>query len=145
MCLFFFSSRRRHTRYWRDWSSDVCSSDLPAAGRDGERGLASRVQFRVERLALSHESVCELLEALAGPVLGVELVARGGHVYRVELDCDLLVGDGEVYLVAAEAYAQERRRRLASGRAHDRAAVLRQTRVDAAHGRDERRDEREAR
>src|SRR5918912_4483760 len=26
--LLFFSSRRRHTRYWRDWSSDVCSSDL---------------------------------------------------------------------------------------------------------------------
>src|SRR5947209_19976036 len=25
---FFFSSRRRHTSYWRDWSSDVCSSDL---------------------------------------------------------------------------------------------------------------------
>src|SRR3712207_8533628 len=25
---FFFSSIRRHTRYWRDWSSDVCSSDL---------------------------------------------------------------------------------------------------------------------
>src|SRR3712207_4931683 len=24
----FFSSRRRHTMYWRDWSSDVCSSDL---------------------------------------------------------------------------------------------------------------------
>src|SRR3712207_7866164 len=28
--MFFFSSRRRHTRYWRDWSSDVCSSDLSA-------------------------------------------------------------------------------------------------------------------
>src|SRR3712207_9553177 len=28
--FFFFSSRRRHTRYWRDWSSDVCSSDLKA-------------------------------------------------------------------------------------------------------------------
>src|SRR3712207_7477228 len=27
----FFSSRRRHTRYWRDWSSDVCSSDLGSA------------------------------------------------------------------------------------------------------------------
>src|SRR5258707_4360219 len=27
----FFSSRRRHTRYWRDWSSDVCSSDLYGA------------------------------------------------------------------------------------------------------------------
>src|SRR3712207_7349024 len=29
--FFFFSSRRRHTRYWRDWSSDVCSSDLIAS------------------------------------------------------------------------------------------------------------------
>src|SRR3712207_9024436 len=28
LVCFFFSSRRRHTRYWRDWSSDVCSSDL---------------------------------------------------------------------------------------------------------------------
>src|SRR5258707_12025786 len=28
LSVFFFSSRRRHTRYWRDWSSDVCSSDL---------------------------------------------------------------------------------------------------------------------
>src|SRR6266498_2073456 len=28
MCSFFFSSRRRHTRCGRDWSSDVCSSDL---------------------------------------------------------------------------------------------------------------------
>src|SRR5690606_40791674 len=27
-CFFFFSSRRRHTRFSRDWSSDVCSSDL---------------------------------------------------------------------------------------------------------------------
>src|SRR5437764_15180627 len=29
--LFFFSSRRRHTRYIGDWSSDVCSSDLDNA------------------------------------------------------------------------------------------------------------------
>src|SRR5699024_11912420 len=28
LLLFFFSSRRRHTRSKRDWSSDVCSSDL---------------------------------------------------------------------------------------------------------------------
>src|SRR3712207_8812980 len=34
--MFFFSSRRRHTRYWRDWSSDVCSSDvLVVAADDG--------------------------------------------------------------------------------------------------------------
>src|SRR5690606_39499774 len=29
---FFFSSRRRHTRFSRDWSSDVCSSDLTPGG-----------------------------------------------------------------------------------------------------------------
>src|SRR2546421_1852947 len=31
LCFFFFSSRRRHTRSDRDWSSDVCSSDLERA------------------------------------------------------------------------------------------------------------------
>src|SRR5256884_4528302 len=31
MFFFFFSSRRRHTRCSRDWSSDVCSSDLVLA------------------------------------------------------------------------------------------------------------------
>src|SRR5690606_40129646 len=31
VCFFFFSSRRRHTRFSRDWSSDVCSSDLSFA------------------------------------------------------------------------------------------------------------------
>src|SRR5207249_9110001 len=31
--VFFFSSRRRHTRSKRDWSSDVCSSDLPSVSR----------------------------------------------------------------------------------------------------------------
>src|SRR3989454_11166076 len=30
VCFFFFSSRRRHTRLQGDWSSDVCSSDLPS-------------------------------------------------------------------------------------------------------------------
>src|SRR2546426_5211291 len=30
--FFFFSSRRRHTRLQGDWSSDVCSSDLPWQG-----------------------------------------------------------------------------------------------------------------
>src|SRR6266567_5200329 len=34
--LFFFSSRRRHTRFDCDWSSDVCSSDLTA---ESGRGL----------------------------------------------------------------------------------------------------------
>src|SRR5215217_8249389 len=38
--FFFFSSRRRHTIYWRDWSSDVCSSDLPPPWRRSERPRA---------------------------------------------------------------------------------------------------------
>src|SRR3712207_7646180 len=42
MCyFFFFSSRRRHTRYWRDWSSDVCSSDLLIAAALALASLAS--------------------------------------------------------------------------------------------------------
>src|SRR5215470_19954235 len=32
--IFFFSSRRRHTRCYRDWSSDVCSSDLEKTQRE---------------------------------------------------------------------------------------------------------------
>src|SRR5437879_13631090 len=35
--LFFFSSRRRHTRYIGDWSSDVCSSDLGPASASTSR------------------------------------------------------------------------------------------------------------
>src|SRR6266513_3702759 len=37
--IFFFSSRRRHTRSKRDWSSDVCSSDLSL--RSGSTRLGS--------------------------------------------------------------------------------------------------------
>src|SRR5205809_1448126 len=40
--FFFFSSRRRHTRCSRDWSSDVCSSDL-AAGDDDEAAITAAV------------------------------------------------------------------------------------------------------
>src|SRR6266705_4978382 len=45
MFFFFFSSRRRHTRSYGDWSSDVCSSDLPMSL--GEQ--LSWVQARTER------------------------------------------------------------------------------------------------
>src|SRR3712207_281761 len=41
VCIFFFSSRRRHTRYWRDWSSDVCSSDLVASRTSLSRSWVS--------------------------------------------------------------------------------------------------------
>src|SRR5436305_6279879 len=48
--LFFFSSRRRHTRCGRDWSSDVCSSDLEVRGEPDRtsypawQGLAGSVR-----------------------------------------------------------------------------------------------------
>src|SRR5690348_17878739 len=39
--FFFFSSRRRHTRWTGDWSSDVCSSDLPLPGN--RTGILARI------------------------------------------------------------------------------------------------------
>src|SRR5438067_13048312 len=39
--IFFFSSRRRHTRSKRDWSSDVCSSDLPACVSSCSQAIAT--------------------------------------------------------------------------------------------------------
>src|SRR5207302_2480363 len=44
-----FSSRRRHTRFSRDWSSDVCSSDLSIAflARQGQSVSWSLVQFPI--------------------------------------------------------------------------------------------------
>src|SRR2546430_7547876 len=52
---FFFSSRRRHTRFDCDWSSDVCSSDLsddtdiPLG--NGTDGVYDRVEFKYNRLS----------------------------------------------------------------------------------------------
>src|SRR3712207_9292572 len=46
--LFFFSSRRRHTRYWRDWSSDVCSSDL-STDEDRIAGLRCGVEAYIRK------------------------------------------------------------------------------------------------
>src|SRR6266536_2979867 len=53
--LFFFSSRRRHTRSTRDWSSDVCSSDLAgsAAGDVTGRYVVLGVTFRLASDPLS--------------------------------------------------------------------------------------------
>src|SRR2546429_4631217 len=55
--FFFFSSRRRHTRCSRDWSSDVCSSDLYRHRGGGERlsvaSLARHHQFHSAGLGRS--------------------------------------------------------------------------------------------
>src|SRR5690606_39561607 len=51
--LFFFSSRRRHTRFSRDWSSDVCSSDL-AKTAYGHLKNAQGAHFDDKLLADTH-------------------------------------------------------------------------------------------
>src|SRR2546430_12419826 len=62
--FFFFSSRRRHTRFDCDWSSDVCSSDLAALSvgvafvKLGLAGVTS--EARADRLARSEEHTSEL-------------------------------------------------------------------------------------
>src|SRR3712207_2344749 len=56
--MFFFSSRRRHTRYWRDWSSDVCSSDLEERGQFAIRGDILDVYPSTEERAVR----CELFD-----------------------------------------------------------------------------------
>src|SRR5256885_9729219 len=45
LCIFFFSSRRRHTRLQGDWSSDVCSSDLAGLSL-GKRSSAGEFLIR---------------------------------------------------------------------------------------------------
>src|SRR5690606_39523818 len=51
---FFFSSRRRHTRFSRDWSSDVCSSDLGSGGA-ARRRCPTCWSMRLSRLARRRE------------------------------------------------------------------------------------------
>src|SRR5690606_40624829 len=54
--LFFFSSRRRHTRFSRDWSSDVCSSDLRTENAAQDLFLAGLVKGTTH-LAAGQEAV----------------------------------------------------------------------------------------
>src|SRR6266702_5930154 len=87
-CFFFFSSRRRHTRWPRDWSSDVCSSDLQRFGATEPAGscidlglvmqlelpaLQGLVQIAFEPHPLLGQGVhlgCEALHGLAAPLFG---------------------------------------------------------------------------
>src|SRR3712207_4154385 len=61
--FFFFSSRRRHTRYWRDWSSDVCSSDL-AVAEIVEAFRGSNAAVLTEYRGLTVAQITELRRAM---------------------------------------------------------------------------------
>src|SRR5699024_11567824 len=54
---FFFSSRRRHTRSKRDWSSDVCSSDLSTSSSDPEESIKQGVAYFSKILDASDDDV----------------------------------------------------------------------------------------
>src|SRR5690606_39646455 len=60
--FFFFSSRRRHTRFSRDWSSDVCSSDLVKGYMNHERATLENIT-NARSKAVSAQSVTEKAEA----------------------------------------------------------------------------------
>src|SRR5690606_39455200 len=65
--VFFFSSRRRHTRFSRDWSSDVCSSDL------------GQVQWGPWGADVGHEAVEIAVHLVLGEVdVAVDRVHRRG-------------------------------------------------------------------
>src|SRR3712207_8383002 len=50
----FFSSKRRHTRCWRDWSSDVCSSDLRGlSGTKASYATLAEISFPASAVILN--------------------------------------------------------------------------------------------
>src|SRR5256886_675038 len=84
ICVFFFSSRRRHTRFDCDWSSDVCSSDLVVM--DGTRGIvllnptAPEIAEAKARERRRRELASQLEEVVEQPAVttdGVRIVLRG--------------------------------------------------------------------
>src|SRR6266508_4919518 len=82
MYAFFFSSRRRHTRWPRDWSSDVCSSDLDGVRRPVDLPVREHrhVPLHVCALALPKDDAVDVtqlrLEWMDDLVLRLELVLQ---------------------------------------------------------------------
>src|SRR3712207_7028011 len=72
LCV-FFSSRRRHTRYWRDWSSDVCSSDLVTDVGGGPLRAPLAVEPDVAWIGYANQRIREQIE----PLLRAALERRG--------------------------------------------------------------------
>src|SRR3712207_8058011 len=92
--MFFFSSRRRHTRYWRDWSSDVCSSDLRLeAGladlRGEDRARARRADARRPALALAPARDVELGRLAGLDAADAQVAALADAERVVERDLEL--------------------------------------------------------
>src|SRR5260370_401027 len=79
--VFFFSSRRRHTRFKCDWSSDVCSSDLKARGTPGEQTnllQSRRTAMKTNWPALRHGYLILASMALANSPMLAQTQAPAG-------------------------------------------------------------------
>src|SRR5437763_17219535 len=72
--MFFFSSRRRHTRYIGDWSSDVCSSDLQTEAADA---LGMTYRQRMRRVVLPQAfKIVKIGRASGRERVGITVVGR---------------------------------------------------------------------
>src|SRR5438876_12002711 len=71
-CTFFFSSRRRHTRWTGDWSSDVCSSDLTVH----EGGFANQ--------SVVTEAPKKKVASSENPATPVDILEKPHPVYTAE-------------------------------------------------------------
>src|SRR5260370_11378830 len=89
MPVFFFSSRRRHTRFKCDWSSDVCSSDLQTQGNDPLR-------FLDEDRGGQEQRIFEKAKATFDPTL--LLVGRHQFLIREHLALQFIGADNEASL-----------------------------------------------
>src|SRR5690554_4261000 len=70
MFCFFFSSRRRHTRCGRDWSSDVCSSDLKGPGVRSLRVQSDKIEYsKAMRDAVLNEPGVEIVQKMVKEIV----------------------------------------------------------------------------
>src|SRR5690606_39653899 len=82
VCLFFFfSSRRRHTSFSRDWSSDVCSSDLFISPFRAERELVRSMLSEGEFIEVFVDTPLEVAESR--DVKGLYKKARSGELKKI--------------------------------------------------------------
>src|SRR3989442_5430287 len=99
--IFFFSSRRRHTRCGRDWSSDVCSSDLPSTRR-------FKKSAKLERNTTVHVSLEDFLNLLVDGHGQGHSAQPSSHIL-VLLLLHLLLSRQKERLSATEMRSEERR------------------------------------
>src|SRR2546429_5862273 len=89
-CGFFFASRRRHTRCSRDWSSDVCSSDLAEvviAGQADVRPLPGPLAARVRLGAVAHD-VAQAPDSIHARVVDLGQHGLQGRTVAVDVGDD---------------------------------------------------------